>query len=87
LFPDVRHANFSAERERELGTVAIMEFRMKKVLRFWLDVEYDRLKNHRPTRRRTELIAQILREFEGAGEAMRYLNTKGEIAWRATPEC
>jgi hypothetical protein len=64
-----------------------MEFRMKKVLRFWLDVEYDRLKNHRPTRRRTELIAQILREFEGAGEAMRYLNTKGEIAWRATPEC
>jgi hypothetical protein len=31
------------------------------------------------------LIAQILRKFEEAGDAMRYLNTKGEIAWKATP--
>jgi hypothetical protein len=28
---------------------------------------------------------QILREFEEAGDAMRYLNTKGEIAWKGTP--
>ena len=34
---------------------------------------------------RTELLAQILRKFEEAGEAMRYLNTKGEVAWKATP--
>jgi hypothetical protein len=30
-------------------------------------------------------VAQILRGFEEAGDAMRYLNTKGEIAWKATP--
>jgi hypothetical protein len=58
-----------------------MKFHMSKVLRFWVDVE----KKHAPGRPKTELIAQILREFEEAGEAMRYLNTKGEIAWKATP--
>jgi hypothetical protein len=64
---------------------AQMKFRMTKVLRFWVDVEYERVRNHQPTRRRTELLTQILRKFEEAGEAMRYLNTEGEIAWKATP--
>jgi hypothetical protein len=40
---------------------------------------------HFPDRHRTELLAQILRKFEEAGEAMRYPNTNGEIAWKATP--
>jgi hypothetical protein len=62
-----------------------MKFRMTKGLRFWVDVEYDRIKNHGPRRPKTELIAQILGKFEEAGEAMRYVNTKGEIAWKATP--
>jgi hypothetical protein len=62
-----------------------MNFRMSKVLRFWVDVEFERIKNHRPGRPRTELIQQILRDFEEAGDAMRYLNKKGEIAWKATP--
>ena len=62
-----------------------MNFRMSKCLRFWVDVDYERIKNHRPDLPRTELLAQILRKFEEAGDAMRYLNTKGEIAWKATP--
>jgi hypothetical protein len=62
-----------------------MKLRMSRVLRFWVDVEYQRIKNHRPGRPRTELIQQILREFEEAGDAMRYVNTKGKIAWKATP--
>jgi len=62
-----------------------MRFRMSKVLRFWVDVDFERIKNQRPGRSRTELVAQILGKFEKAGEAMRYLNTKGEIAWKATP--
>jgi hypothetical protein len=62
-----------------------MKFRMTKVLRFWVDVDYDRIKNHYPRRPKTDLMAQILRKFEEAGDAMRYLNTKGEIAWKATP--
>jgi hypothetical protein len=62
-----------------------MNFRITKILRFWVDVEFDRIKNHGPGRPRTELIAQILRKFEEAGDAMRHVNTKGEIAWKATP--
>jgi hypothetical protein len=62
-----------------------MKFRMSKVLRFWVDVEYNRIKNDHPGRPRTDLLAQILGKFEEAGEAMRYLNTEGEIAWKATP--
>jgi hypothetical protein len=62
-----------------------MNFRMTKILRFWVDVEYGRIKNHDFSRTRAQLIPRILREFEEAGEAMRYLNTKGKIAWKATP--
>jgi hypothetical protein len=51
-----------------------------------VDVEYERTKNGRLGRSRTGLLAKILRKFEEAGDAMRYLNTKGEIAWKATPE-
>jgi hypothetical protein len=62
-----------------------MKFHMTKALWFWVDVEYERIKNHASGCPRTELIAQILRKFEEAGEAMRYLDNKGEIAWKATP--
>jgi hypothetical protein len=62
-----------------------MKFRMTKILRFWVDVEYERNRNDRSGRLRTELLAQILRKFEEAGEAMRYVNTNGQIAWKATP--
>ena len=62
-----------------------MKFRMTKVLRFWVDVEYERIKNHAPGRPRTELLAQILRKFEEAGEAMRFFDAKGRIAWMAPP--
>jgi hypothetical protein len=62
-----------------------MKFRLSDNLRFWVDVEYQRIKKHVPGRPRTELIAQILRKFEEAGDAMRYLTAKGEMAWKATP--
>jgi hypothetical protein len=62
-----------------------MKIRMPKVLRFWVDVEYERIKKHVPVRPRTELIPQILRKFEEAGDAMRFLNADGRVAWKATP--
>jgi hypothetical protein len=62
-----------------------MKFQMTKALRFWVNVEYQRIRNHQPGRFRTDLIPRILREFEEAGDAMRYVNTKGKIAWKATP--
>jgi hypothetical protein len=58
---------------------------MTKVLRFWVDVEYERIKNDYAGGSTTELMARILQKFEEAGEAMRYLTTRDEIAWKATP--
>jgi hypothetical protein len=62
-----------------------MKFPMSKVLRFWVDVEYHRIKKHVPGRSRIESIAQILGKFEEAGDAMRFLNADGRVAWKATP--
>jgi hypothetical protein len=61
-----------------------MKLRMSRILRFWVNVEYEDLKSQGPGCKKSELIAQVLREFEEAGDAMRYLNSKGEIAWKAT---
>jgi hypothetical protein len=58
---------------------------MTKVLRFWVDVEYENVKNQHHGRRKADLIAAILREFEEAGDAMRYVNADGRVAWTATP--
>jgi hypothetical protein len=37
-------------------------------------------KNTRPP-----TAAEILREYERHGDAMRYLDAKGQIAWKASP--
>jgi hypothetical protein len=63
-----------------------MKFRMTKTLRFWVDVEYQRIKYENIASTKTQLSAEILRKFEEAGDAMRYLNSEGRIAWKATPE-
>jgi hypothetical protein len=63
-----------------------MKFHMSKSLRFWVDVEYERIKNHASGHTRIELIAKIVRKFEQAGDAMRFLNADGRLAWKATPE-
>jgi hypothetical protein len=62
-----------------------MTFRMDETLRFWVDCSYDAMKFTNANRTRAELIAQILHEYERHGDAMRYLNAKGKIAWRASP--
>ena len=62
-----------------------MKFRMDKTLRFWVDCSYEDRKHENANRTRAELIAEILREYERSGDAMRYLNAKGNIAWKASP--
>ena len=59
-----------------------MKFRMDKTLRFWVDCSYEDRKHENANRTRAELIAEILREYEQSGEAMRHLNAKGNIAWK-----
>jgi hypothetical protein len=79
------YANFNTRRSAIYSQDARMKFRISKVLRFWVDVEYEGIKNHHPGCTRNELLGQVLRKFEEAGDAMRYLNKKREIAWKAAP--
>jgi hypothetical protein len=62
-----------------------MKFRMTKVLRFWVECEFPDYWAQEPNSSKAEVIAQILRAYEAAGDAMRYLNSRGQVAWKATP--
>jgi len=62
-----------------------MIFRMDKTLSFWVDCSYDDKRYENANRTRAGLIAEILREYERSGDAMRYLTVNGQIAWKATP--
>ena len=62
-----------------------MKFRMDKTLRFWVGCSYEDQRYENSNRTRNELIAEILFDYERSGHAMRYLNTKGQIAWKASP--
>ena len=62
-----------------------MKLDIDEPLGFWVDCAYEDKKHENPNRTKTELIAEILREYERSGDAMRYLNAKGQIAWKASP--
>jgi hypothetical protein len=70
---------------KSLEAEPTMKLRMSRILRFWVDFEYDAVKNQDPDRSRSDLIAQILGEFEEAGDAMRCLDADGRVGWKATP--
>jgi hypothetical protein len=58
---------------------------MDKTLRFWVDVAFEHIKRHHPNLPKRQLVAQILRKYEQRGDALRRLNTQGEIVWKASP--
>jgi hypothetical protein len=62
-----------------------MKLQMEKILRFWVDCEYEDRRFAAVYRSKAELNAQILREYEQRGYAMRYLDAEGRIAWKASP--
>jgi hypothetical protein len=62
-----------------------MKFRMSRMLRFWVGCDVPDYRARNPGLTKSALIAQILREFEEAGDAMRYLTADGRVAWKATP--
>jgi hypothetical protein len=62
-----------------------MNFRMDRTLRFWVDVAYEERKWEVGNRTKHRLLVEILREFEQRGDAMRYLDANGKIAWKPSP--
>jgi hypothetical protein len=62
-----------------------MKFRMDKTLRFWVDIAYEQIKLDHIKLTKRQLLAQILRQYERRGDAMRYLDANGKIGWKASP--
>ena len=58
---------------------------MDKTLRFWVDAAYEDIKSDHRDVTKQQLVAQILREYERRGDALRCLNKHGRIVWKASP--
>ena len=60
-----------------------MPFRIHKALRDWVEesCEEGNLRKASDTE-----VAAILQAFERQGDAMRSLNRRGEVIWKATPD-
>jgi hypothetical protein len=62
-----------------------MKFRMDGTLSFWVYCSYQNHQQENARHTRAEMIVEILRDYERTGDAMRYVNAKGQIAWKASP--
>jgi hypothetical protein len=60
------------------GEIA-MQFRMDGTLSFWVYCSYQNHQHKKARRTRAEMIVEILRDYERTGDAMRYVNAKGQI--------
>ena len=45
----------------------------------------EHIESDHANRTKRQLVAQILQQYEQRGDAMRYLNENGKIAWKASP--
>jgi hypothetical protein len=61
---------------------------MDGILNEYADQAYEaaRLRRNGVHTARDRVSARMLAELEAAGDAMRFVNGKGQIAWRATPK-
>ena len=64
-----------------------MPILMDKILQEVADQAYEaaRLGRNGAHSTRDRVSAEMLAELEAAGDAMRYVNSHGEITWKATP--
>ena len=64
-----------------------MPILMDKILREAADraCEIARLGRNGVQTTRDRVFAKVLAELEATGDAMRYVNPRGQIAWKATP--
>jgi hypothetical protein len=61
------------------------KLQMDEILRFWVEVACENLQSSGVNLTNRQLLAQILQQYERRGDAMRYLNEQGKIAWKASP--
>jgi hypothetical protein len=65
-----------------------MKFRMDKIIRELVEEswEWARLGRDRDFLDQDAVFAETLADLESDGNAMRYVDSKGRIAWKATPD-
>jgi hypothetical protein len=63
----------------------IVKLQVDEILRFWAEVACENLQSSGANLTKRQLLAQILQQYERRGDAMRYLNQQGKIAWKASP--
>jgi hypothetical protein len=73
------------ERNAPNAGNSTMKIRMDKTLKFWVHVAYEHLKLDHPNLTKRQLVAYTLREYQERGDAMRCLNKRGRIVWKASP--
>jgi hypothetical protein len=61
-----------------------MKTRISKTLKFWVDAACEQRKARGLANGKQTLVAEVLQEWEQAGDATRYLDRNGRIAWKAT---
>jgi hypothetical protein len=65
-----------------------MKIRMDRILSEYADQAFEkaaRLRRKAGHAARELISAEMLAELEAAGDAMRYVNSRGRIGWKATP--
>ena len=62
-----------------------LKLQMDEILRLWVEVACENLQSSGANLTKAQLLAQILQQYERRGDAMRYLNEQGKIAWKASP--
>ena len=90
LFDLAKNSNFSMNAPAQFQRIfrrweIIVKFRMDNILQFWIDVAVEQVKSDHANLTKRQLVAQILREYERRGDALRCLNKHGRIGWKASP--
>jgi hypothetical protein len=79
------YSRWPPRRSSSGGRRPSLKLQMDEILRFWAEVACENLQSSGANLTKRQLLAQILQQYERRGDAMRYLNANGNIAWKASP--
>jgi hypothetical protein len=62
-----------------------VKLQMDEILRFWAEVACENVQSSSVNLTKQQLLAQILRQYEQRGNALRCLDKQGKVVWKASP--
>jgi hypothetical protein len=84
----ISHLNKASGTRAITRVMITMKILIDKILQNHIDEVYSHPRPRRNCNKldRQSVLAEILENLEAAGDVMRYLDAKGRIAWKATPQ-